>query len=187
LHEGEQEFVSEEGHRDAGREIGYCAREIQDRWAHDPPEAREVRRAANKAYQLPRRRGLLNGEEEWRTRVRRRGGRESPETGKLISFNLVEGSASSGRALRLAKTLRLILISAHFNIQRDVYPEKRTLRILSLIQGLSASSSSLRMQQYRESHLPHNCYVKYMYERHVDICVYTHIFIIHFTIFIIYL
>jgi len=101
---------------DARREVGYCAREIQDRWAHDPPEARKVRRAANKAYQLPRRRGLLNGEEEWRTRVRRRGGRESSRTGKLISFNLVEGSASSGRTLRLAKTMRLILISAHFNI-----------------------------------------------------------------------
>lgn len=83
----------------------YCAREILDRWAHDPPEARKVRRAANKAYQLPRRRSLLNGEEEWRTRVRRRGGRESPRTGKLISFNLVGGSASSERALRLAKTL----------------------------------------------------------------------------------
>lgn len=114
-------FLKKLEHGDAGREVGYCAREIQDRWAHDPPEARKVRRAANKAYQLPRRRGLLNGEEEWRTRVRRRGGRESPRTGKLISFNLVEGSASSGRALRLAKIVRLILISAHFNIQRDVY------------------------------------------------------------------
>lgn len=44
------------------------AQESEGRWAHDPPEPRKVRRAANKAYQLPRRRGLLNGEEEWRTR-----------------------------------------------------------------------------------------------------------------------
>jgi len=55
-----------------GREVGLVARGGRGdaRWAHDPREARKVRRAANKAYQLPRRRGLLNGEEEWRTRVR---------------------------------------------------------------------------------------------------------------------
>lgn len=52
-----------------------------------------------------------------RASKKKRRPREAPGTGKLISFNLVEGSASSGRALRLAKTARLILISAHFNIQ----------------------------------------------------------------------
>jgi len=110
-----------------------------------------VRRAANKAYQLPRRRGLLNGEEEWRTRVRRRGGRESPRTRKLISFNLVGGSASSGQALRFAKTVRLILISAHFNIQRDVYParsRKQTPRIPSLVQVFSPVPDGSAMTSY---------------------------------------
>lgn len=72
--------------------MGYCARKSgpvsRDRWAHDPPETRKVRRTANKAYQLPRRRGLLNGEEEWRTKGKKRNPEGSP-LGKLISFNLV--------------------------------------------------------------------------------------------------
>lgn len=59
----------------------------RSRWAHDPREARKVRRAANKAYQLPRRPSLLNGEEEWRAR-RKKWCPEGPRTGKLISFNL---------------------------------------------------------------------------------------------------
>lgn len=50
------------------KDRGVTAQESEGRWAHDPPEPRKVRRAANKAYQLPRRRGLLNGEEEWRAR-----------------------------------------------------------------------------------------------------------------------
>ena len=77
--------------RQEKNEVGYCARKSgsvsRDRWAHDPPEARKVRRAANKAYQLPRRRGLLNGEEEWRTKSKKRNPEGLP-LGKLISFNL---------------------------------------------------------------------------------------------------
>lgn len=94
----------------------------RDRWAHDPREARKVRRAANKAYQLPRRRGLLNGEEEWRTSVRRvaRPNALPPSLPdwKTHKFQFNRGSAYSD-GFYGAKRLRLILIFAHFDIQPE--------------------------------------------------------------------
>lgn len=139
--------------RDAGREVGYCAREILDRWAHDPPEARKVRRAANKAYQLPRRRGLLNGEEEWRTRVRRRGGREGWETHK---FQFSRGIS----VLRTGFTAREDC-TPHIDFRAFQHPawrvsgetEKQTPRILSLVQVFSTfspdGSTTLRCNSIR--------------------------------------